>query len=526
MKQSIKMRPSQFTEAFIPVQGSPFRFKDKDPKRSWNWREHLLPIYDNMYRHVVLKTARQVEKSTTQGNRYITYSALIPYFRSIYVAPTAKQARIFSNDRLRKSIRTSDFITKYFVDTKTADQVFEQSFINESTVFIGYAFLSADTVRGLSGDMLGLDEFQDIISDNIPVLREVLTASDHKLLMYTGTPKTMDNHLEKEWLNSFQAVWVIKCSGCNSYNRMDHQPEKLIGKKGIVCKKCGKPLRTQDGMWVKTNPQSKVAGFHISQLQTARIQRQADWEDLVTKVEKYPQYQVYNEIFGLSFDSAEKPIAKSMIQMLAKGPFLPKPKTGVTKGVKLFMGVDWGENKGSFTVIVIGGFVEDKFQIFFFHKFSPQDQPNTVLASIVRWFKEFQCLTMGCDHGAGHKENLRLQEMLGVERVWEIFHASQNAAWKWDDERAMYIVDRTRIMDNLIIPIQEGQVIFPAWEQMGAPIAFDNDRSFADDFSSLTKEYSERSRKFLYDHKGPDDGFQATLYAKFVAHLNLQKPFI
>jgi predicted SprT family Zn-dependent metalloprotease len=527
VRYKIKMKPSDFTEAFIPVQGRPFRFKDPDPKRSWNWREYLRPIYDNMYRKLVLKTSRQVEKSTTQANRYITYSALIPFFRSIYVTPTAKQARIFSNDRLRKSIRTSEFINKYFVDTDTTDQVFEQTLINESTIFIGYAFLTADTMRGLSADMLGIDEFQDVLSDNVPVLREALTASDYKLLMYTGTPKTFDNHLEKEWQKSFQAVWVIKCQGCNAYNRMDSEPEKLLGKNGIICKKCGKPLRTQNGMWIKMNPSSEEAGFHISQLQTGRVQRSADWKDLLSKVEGYPKHQVYNEVFGLSYDSSDKPISQSMIQAAATGPFLTALDTSVTKNNHVFMGVDWGENKGSFNVCVVGGFVDSKrFQIYHFRKFAPNEKPDEILGEIVRLYRAFRCQVIGCDHGAGHKENLRLQELLGFEKVWEIFHANQGVSHKWDQDRLMYITDRTRIMDNLIIPIQENQVIFPEWKYTNKPFKFDNNRSFADDFTSLTKEYSERSRKFLYDHNGPDDGFQATLYAKFVAHLFTKRPFI
>lgn len=521
MKKKLYIKPSNFTEAFIPVQGKKFCFED--PKKKWNWRKYLLPIYDNMYRKIVLKTSRQVEKSTTQANRYITYSALIPYFRSIYVSPTAKQSKTFSNDRLRKSVRTSEFLTRYFVDTNTSDQVFEQSFINESVIFIGYAYHSADTMRGLSCDMLGIDEFQDVLSDNIPVLRETLKASDYKLLMYSGTPKTFDNHLEKEWQSSFQAIWAIKC-GCNTYNRMDEEPIKLVGKKGLICKKCGKPIFTQNGSWIKLNPKSEVAGFHISQLQTGRIQRDVDWNELLYDIERYPDYRLQNEVFGLSFDSADKPITQSMMQVASVGQFLTKPNLAVTKNAKLFMGVDWGENKGSFNVYVIGGFIEQKFHVFHFRKFEPNVKPDQVLGAIVKVFNDFRCVAMGCDHGAGHKENLRLKDMVGADKVWEIFYASQSTIWKWDEERQMYIVDRTRIMDNLIIPIQEGRAVLP--DQALAPMRFDKDRSFSDDFTSLTKEYSERSRRFLYDHKGPDDGFQATSYAKFAAHIGNNIAFI
>ena len=534
-KYKLEMKPSEFTQAFLTVQGKKFWFADPNPERRWNWREYLLPIYDNLYRYVLLKTGRQVEKSTFQAGRFISFSCLIPNFRSVYVAPTAKQARVFSNDRLRKMLRTSKFIKTHFIDTNSVDQVFEQTLINESTIFIGFAYHTADTMRGLSADLLGIDEFQDIISDNIPILRETLTASDYKLSIYTGTPKTFDNHIEKEWQDTFQAVWVIPCTHCKAHNRLDTEPRKLLGKNHLICKKCGKQIYTQNGYWLKLNPNSEKAGFHISQLQTGRIQRPEDWKDLLSKCEKYPEAKVYNEVFGLPYDSSDKPITLTDIRLACQGVFLETPNFAVTKSSVLFAGIDWGENKGSFTVLVIGGFIDGNFQIVHFKKYSPLEskQPDFILRDIIRRVNDFRVMVVGCDHGAGHKENLRLINTLGRERVWEIFYSNQKELWKWDEERAMYIVDRTMMMDNLIIPIltreptgKQHRVVFPEWSVMSKPYEFDSNRSFANDFTSITKTYSERSRKFIYDHDSPDDGFQATAYCKFVAHLKLNIPFV
>ena len=523
--KKISMKPSQFTQAFIPIQGNRFWFKD--PKKDHNWREYLYPIYDNLYRTTILKTARQVEKSTLQATKIISYNALIPHFRSIYCTPTSKQARVFSNDRLRKSLRTSKFIKRYFLDPKTVDQVFEQTLINYSTVFIGYAFLTADSMRGISGDSLCIDEFQDMLSDNVPVLREMLSASDYKIYTFTGTPKTLDNNLEKEWLSSFQAVWTIKCSGCNVRNRMDTDPLKLVGKKGIICKKCGRPLRTQTGEWMKLNPESKVAGFHINRLQTARVQLEVDWEDILSKVENYPEYRIYNELFGLSFDSSEKPISRTDIRMCSNGKMYHSINTKISRGNPTFMGVDWGENRGSFNVAVVGGFTGDMFNIYNISKFSPKIGPDALLTELQALADNFKVAAIGCDHGAGHKENLRLKDRVGINKVLELYlSGSQKALWEWSKDQTLYVLNRTDMMEKgLIIPIQQRKVCFPDWETMSKLIPFDSKRAFVDDFTSLTKEYSERSRRFLYDHNGPDDIFQATLSAKFVAHLFTQRNF-
>lgn len=519
------MKPSEFTRAFIPIEGSRFKFRDE--KRDWNWREYLYPIYDNLYREMVLKTGRQVEKSTTLANRHITYSTLIPYFRSIYVSPTSKQTRRFSNDRLRKSIRTSDFIQKYFVDKDTTDQVFEKSFINNATIFLGYAYLTADSMRGLSGDMLNIDEYQDMISDNIPVLRETMSASEYKIFAACGTPKTFDNPLEKLWQESTQNVWLIPCNSCGVLNRLDEKPEEMVTKKGLVCKKCGAFVNPKDGFWHTLEPGNRVAGFHVSQLQTGRLTKQSNWEDFYyNKFLKYPKPKLYNEVFGLSYDSADKPITISKMRDVSQGKWLNEVDFSVTKKRPLYMGVDWGENKGSFNVAVIGGFVNNKFHVFHIRKFDHQEsnKPDYIQEELVNLFNKFRCQIMACDHGAGHKENLRLQERLGEDKVWEIYHSgNQSKTWRWKREERMYVTNRMEVMNSVIFPIQNKDIIFPPWEKMQQKVS--NDRAYYEDFTALTREYSERLRRFKYDHTKPDDIMQATVYCKFAGHVHQDIPF-
>ena len=524
-KLKLTMRPSEFTKAFIPIEGQPFYFKD--PKKNHNWREYLLPIYDNLYKECVLKTGRQVEKSTTQANRHITYSALIPFFRSIYVSPTGKQTKRFSNDRLRKSIQTSDFIQKYFIDNSTTDQVFEKTLINRATIFLGYCYLTADSLRGLSADMLNIDEYQDIVSDNIPVLRETLAASDYKLFMATGTPKTYDNHLEQMWQESTRNIWLIPCKNCGVHNRLDKDPEAMIKEHGLVCKKCGTIVSPKDGFWYSLSPDSRIAGFHISQLQTGRLMKKENWLDFYhNKYLKYSKKELYNEVFGLSYDDADKPITISDLKECAKGEWIEKMDNSVTKRANLYMGVDWGEEKGSWNVAVVGGFVDNTFQIFYIRKFTRKESrnPDLVIKELKDIFYRFGCKVMGCDHGAGHKENLRLQEKIGFKRVWEIYHsANKKKMWDWKENELMYVTSRTKVMQNVIYPIQEGKMILPKWEYMSKTT--EEDRKLYEDFTSLNKEYSERLRRIKYDHDGPDDIMQATVYCKFVTHVNEDRPF-
>jgi hypothetical protein len=58
------------------------------------------------------------------------------------------------------------------------------------------AFHCADPARGIDADLLLGDEFQDIASGHLPVLEETLSHSDLRQVVLTGTPKSIDNHLE------------------------------------------------------------------------------------------------------------------------------------------------------------------------------------------------------------------------------------------------------------------------------------------------------------------------------------------
>lgn len=516
-KTVVRMKPSQFIQAFVPIEGQPFKFKDE--KKKHNWREYLYPIYDNLYKEMVLKTGRQVEKSTFQANRHVTYSILIPYFRSVYVAPTAKQASTFSNDRLRKSVMNSDYIQKYFFDQNCYDNTFVRSFTNQSKVFIGYAYHSADSMRGLSADMLNIDEFQDIISDHVPVLREILFASEYKIFSVTGTPKTFDNPLEKQWQDSTQTIWIVPCRSCGTYNRMDTEPEKMISREGLVCKKCKGPIDTRDGRWYSLTPKNRIAGFHINQLQTGRLSKPENWDDLYfNKFLKYPKAQLYNEVFGLSYDNADKPITISMMKAVSTGPWLDQIDFDVTQRTDLYMGVDWGEQKGSFNIAVIGGFIGGRFHVLHIKKFTnlESSNPDRVLDDMVELFHRFKCRAMICDHGAGHKENLRLIEKVGLGKVWEVYHsANQKAAWSFNDLQNIYVTNRTRVMNAVIFGIANGRIVFPHWEKMCEKVG--DDRPYYEDFTALTKEYSETLRMIKYDHTTPDDIMQGTTYAMFGA---------
>jgi hypothetical protein len=111
-------------------------------------------------------------------------------------------------------------------------------FANGSEVYIRAAFHSADAVRGIDADLLLGDEFQDIASGRLPVLEETLSHSPLRYVVLTGTPKTIDNHLENVFRQSTACEFQVPCSGCGHGVILD---DRCLGPLGPVC-----PLRYRD----------------------------------------------------------------------------------------------------------------------------------------------------------------------------------------------------------------------------------------------------------------------------------------
>lgn len=347
--------PSEFTETAIQIAdaGETHNFAFKD-------RPYLKRIYDTAEQRVLLKCGRQVEKSTTIGNKIVAYSCLNNHFRSLFVAPSAEQAKVFSNDRIADVITMSPSVRAY-TNTVLTNAVFHKKFINYSQIRLRYAYLTADRVRGIPADLITIDEIQDILVDNIPVIEECASHSDWKLFIYSGTPKSLDNTLEHYWANfSTQNEWVVPCERHGTPNNASSWhwnvlDEDNIGKTGLVCDKCKQPINPYHPMaqWAALNPRTdtnydKISfeGYRIPQLMVPWIVNSAEgWASLLGKLERYPRQKLYNEVLGISYDSGTRPLTRGQLKACCKDHIRLADFEGFKKyahGTDIFAGIDWG----------------------------------------------------------------------------------------------------------------------------------------------------------------------------------------
>lgn len=524
----LKARKSAFIERILYLDGAPFSFEG---------RGYLRQIYDSQDRKILLKTARQVEKTTMLGNNMTIKSVVMPYHKSLYVSPSHAQTRQFSNEKLKPVLEKSPFVKKYFQDSRVSTQVFEKGFTNGSFIFMRSCFRTADRARGISANDLYLDEIQDLLISEIPVIAECTSHFDDYFHLFAGTPKTFDNPIEYFWKDSTQNEWMVKCEACNHWNFLDEHniaPTDLYNERklapGPVCKKCMKTINPAKGKWMTFNPAGSRQGYRIPQLMVPWITGTYDqWDKLLWKRDNYPTGQFYNEVLGLSFDSANKPITQEELisccdpeRSFIKYPFEINDLRFL-HNQPLAAGVDWGEgNDGtgrtpsgkirvaSYTVLTIGYYATpDNFQVVFAKKYTGKEvDPNFIINDIAGIIKTLNIKLVGVDWGHGWGMNNMLRRQLGNDKVMVFQHLpKQKQNMKWDQIGQKFQLKRNHWISELFVSLKNGRIRFPRWREF---------EPFARDILSVYTEYSEYTREMKYDHRSsdPDDFMHSLIYCK------------
>lgn len=523
--------PSNFVEfaVYMPVGGKlePFSFQG---------RRYLRDIYDSPAKRKLLCAGRQVEKSTYLGNMCLAYAVMNPFFRILYVCPSNMQTKVFSRDRLKEPIEISP-VLRHTTNSKMLSNVLERRFVNQSQITLRFAFLNADRVRGIPADKILIDEFQDIMLENIPVIEECASHSSWKLFDYSGTPKSLDNAMEYYWARfSTQNEWMVPCRhhGTPRNKASWHWNvlgEDNIGKSGLICGRCGQPISAADPdcRWASFNPEPKVKNpfesYRIPQLMVPWI----DFADIRHKQRVYSRAKFYNEVLGRSYDSGTRPLTRRDVQkncwdQLSMQFFRDVKKW--TQQYPIFMGVDWGTSENTFTVVCLGGYLpfkKDRFTYFYFKRYEGlESDPRHQLKEIVALAKEFNVQYIGADYGGGHWPNDELVREFGIERVkkyqW-VGNVKKKLAFDPRLGIPRFLCHRTEVMSDVFNAIKRGDVFYyPRWEEFEDPYGMD--------FLNIFSEYNERLRMNVYKHApgSPDDSFHASAYCFLVSFFIRTRP--
>lgn len=490
-----------------------------------------------------------VSHNTTYLANNLAVNAVInPYNKALYVSPSHTQTRQFSNEKLKPAIEGSPLIRKYFQDSSVSTQVFEKGFTNGSYIFLRSAFRTADRTRGISSTDLCLDEIQDMIGSEIPVIMECTSHFPDSTVLMAGTPKSLDNPIERYWQETTMNEWMVPCFNHSPiyWNFLDHDnigPTDFYMKgqlpPGPICKKCQKPLDVKKGRWTTFQLGKVINGYRIPQLMVPWIITTFDqWLKLLWKRDNYPFGQFANEVLGISYDNASKPITQQDIVECCSNQFkmasdqFTIEQAAQYQRINLTAGVDWGEgNDGSekspngkirnasYTVLTVGYYTNQRiFRVLFAKRYTgAQVDPDYCVKDIARICRAWGVKLCAVDWGHGWGVNNHLVRLLGAQTVVQIqYLPKQKERLKWDPIGFKYQVQRNLYISELFLAIKSKYIEFSSWEEI---------RPFAKDILSVFVEYVEYQRQMKYDHRAsdPDDALHSLLYCRLASDIYLGK---
>lgn len=480
--------------------------------------------------------------TTFLANNLVVDSVVLNYNKSLYVSPSHTQTRQFSSEKLKPAIERSPLIKTYFQDSSVSMQVFEKGFTNGAFVFLRSAFRSADRARGVSARNLALDEIQDMLIDQIPVIRECTSHFLDARTLMAGTPKSLNNPIEVIWKTTTQNEWLVPCPHCKKWNFLDEKniaPTELYIEDrlppGPVCKYCAKPIDPTKGQWVSFNKGAAIVGYRVPQLMVPWIcGLKSQWLKLLWKRDNYPISQFYNEVLGISYDSALSPVTQEQLMHIC-GDYdlwdldnLTSDQIRFARGNHLTGGIDWGEGldgseklpsgktrSASYSVLTIGYYhTRDQYKVIAIKKFvGKETDPDYVVSYCAKVIKTLGIQLVGVDWGHGWMANNALVRILGPKHVVQFQYLPKlKEKMKYDPIGYRYHLQRNFVMSEFFYDLKKAYVCFPRWSHF---------QPFAKDILAIYAEYNEFRREIKYDHRPsePDDFYHSCLFAKLASDI-------
>lgn len=539
-----KIKASDFASNYLNINYKiPFKFKH---------REYWIPIYDSSSQRELFKTGRQSAKSTFLANRIISRASTMNGLQVLYEAPRKDQSDNFSYQKLMPIVNSSEKLRPFLKMTSTG--IIDGVAVRKYTCFKTGAFVKlsttyngADRDRGLSINDLYIDEVQDQLDSDINILAEGLSASNIPYyLAYAGTPKSESNFIEKLWKKSKQNVWMIRCDACNTWQLPGREHlEKSFRPEGLLCAKCERQLNMLNGVWISENPTGEFNGWHITQLMrlVPDMPGGVKWKDPYGAMGIYDKYtdpdmtraKFMNEVLGFSYDSAEKPLQMADIKAMANPDMVKQEEYDPIKNMyPVVMGIDWGNNNKSYTVISISVLYKDIPHLVHMKKLTGAEADPVITVKIIKeLYKKFECATMFVDNGMVYHTIHELRRQFGEDWVNNNINFVQYLGPSRDDKivkkktrhkerKRLFLVHRNEIMQLFISNIKQRKIAtynFPEFQK----------DKFYEDYLAVSYETRERdggeSLFFMNSSntESPTDCFQSHLYSWLGLLINTNK---
>jgi hypothetical protein len=421
------------------------------------------------------------------------------------VAPRFDQAKVFVKGRLIAVLQQSPVIRRLLLgkNAKTPP-LGHMQFRNGSQLYVRAAYHSGDAARGISADIVMVDEVQDVAGGDLSVIMETLSHSKLGRTILTGTPKSQDNHAEGAFSRSTANEWNVTSSICDGISLPD---EHCLGPRSIICRHCKNPLDLATGRWVQRNPGATWGdGYWLNHCMVPWL----SYDELLERQSSYDLGQFNNEVMGLPTMLGENIVTRAELELCCSDTPMAESIGDISEEGhgSLIAGIDWGGGGKSRTVVVIGWMRRDfVFEIRALRRFRPDEDTDQLLDSVAQMIRKFRVRCVAADGGgSGHHLNRLLLDRLKHGAMYAILYSNntqetrqEGTLWKWT-------VNRSASIGNVFSRVKKRTIIFPRGAESG---------SFLDELACEVAVYDTDNRTLRYTHPETmqDDALHATNYA-------------
>ncbi len=340
-------------------------------------RPYLWAIYRDRARERVFKKAVQCGVS-----ELLIVDALAAASRGLqclYVMPTQEKRDAFVANRVSRVIRATPFYRGLVRSgSGCANSAGLKHFGKGVIRFVG-SNVESEFIE-FPADLVIVDEVDRCSQENLPLVRDRLAASEHKLAAWASTPTLVGAGIAKLFDATDAKEWFVRCDACgerqpldffknvvrqtadDEYELLDREwVEKNACLSGqtcptsptrptspgerrspdlrVFCIRCGQPIdRLAQGEWVARHPDCGVSGYHISQLFVPTCSVRELWDDWQAALQNdFERQRFYNSLLGEPYTAEGSGLSRADILACCGDYAMPHRAAGAT------MGVDVGE---------------------------------------------------------------------------------------------------------------------------------------------------------------------------------------
>jgi len=316
-------------------------------------RPYLLDIYRDRSQCRVFKKA--VQCGISECLIIDAFEAASRGLACLYVMPTQEKRDKFVANRVTRAIRASRSYGRLVkAGTGKANSAGLKHFGPGVISFVGSN--AENEFIEFPADLVIVDEYDRCCQDNMPLVRDRLAASPHKLAAYASTPTFPAFGVAGLFDASDAKEWFVRCDACNhaqpldfftnvvrrdgdDYVLLDREWARAAGALGrdihTVCARCGRPIdRLGHGEWVGRHRGRDVAGYHISQLFVPTCEIRGLWLDWQKALANdWERQRFHNSMLGEPYRAEGSGLALADLAASCRDYELPRTAAGCTMGV-------------------------------------------------------------------------------------------------------------------------------------------------------------------------------------------------